>query len=84
MDMENKMWEISERGWVILQNTQKYKNRKWFIWLLKGGGDNSVDKLSTSHAEDQGLNPGGGLAWVTPIHEREGKRLPAVKSYCTS
>ncbi len=39
------------------------------------GRDSSVGKLSNSYAEDQGLNPGGGFIWFTPI---TGWRLPAI------
>ncbi len=46
-----------------------------------GGGDSSVGKSSASHAADTspGFDSGHNI-----LHEREGKRLPAVKSYCTS
>ncbi len=43
------------------------------------GGIAQFGKSSASHAEDVSLNPGGGLTQVTPMHELEGKRLPAVK-----
>ncbi len=43
------------------------------------GWDILVGKASTSHAGDLGLNPGEGLTQLTPMHEWEGKRLPAVK-----
>ncbi len=46
-------------------------------WL--GGRDSSVGKSSASQAGDPGSNPGLGLTSGHPIHEREGKRLPAVK-----
>ncbi len=47
--------------------------------MNEGGRDSWVGKSSASQAEDSGSNPGRHLTLVHPMHDWEGKRLPAVK-----